>query len=151
MSSQPRSERLEPGGVHTGWVSLLAAGLMLLLLASVGALYVAFVAFTPANRTPAVRQFPQPRLEADRGQTLHALLEQQRRELSDYRWVDSDHTVVAIPIERAMQIIAARGDKAFAPIANTAGAPAEKPAGEPSGGSEPPKTPPGSSSAGGQP
>jgi hypothetical protein len=119
-------ERYEPGGVSTWWVLAFAAGFLILLAASVGGLYAVFVSVVPADHTPVVRQFPQPRQEAHPSQELHALLGRQREELSGYRWADPDHTFAAIPIERAMQIIAARGADAFGPIES--GPPAPPPA-----------------------
>jgi hypothetical protein len=52
---------------------------------------------------------PAPRLEAD---PAASLVEQRRLEterLSGYRWVDRSAGVVAIPIERAMELLAAEG------------------------------------------
>lgn len=43
-------------------------------------------------------------LDADRGRALRA---QQEHELAQYRWIDRDAGVVAIPIERALDVVAA--------------------------------------------
>jgi hypothetical protein len=91
----------------------------------------------PADRTPPTRTFPQPRLEAHPGVELNAMLAEQHAALNAYRWADKDHTLIAIPIARAMQIIAARGDKAYAPIENAAPAPPAASA----GGTASPPTP----------
>src|SRR6185312_1975240 len=127
MVEDARSDRLEPGGMRTGWVVLAAGGFMLLLFGSLAVCYAIFVTATPRDRTPPPHAFPRPRLESDPAAELHALLDKQRKELSGYRWTNDDHTVLAIPLDRAMALIAARGEKAFAPIAGLESA-ADKPA-----------------------
>jgi len=117
MSEEARREHLEPGDVNTRWVVMAAGGFIALLAGSIVGLGLVFYAVVPANHTPTVRQFPKPRQEADPAAELHALLARQRKALNGYRWINTDHTLIAIPIERAMQIIAARGDRAYAPIA----------------------------------
>lgn len=49
---------------------------------------------------------PQPRLQANPGQDLEAFRAQKELLLSDWRWVDSAHTIARIPIERAMSLYA---------------------------------------------
>ena len=67
------------------------------------------------GRPLAPREFPKPRLETRNRQELGALQKAQRAELQDYAWVDRDRGLVRIPVERAMQIIAARGAEAYDP------------------------------------
>jgi hypothetical protein len=117
MSDEARTEHLEPGSVNTRRVVMAAGGSLALLAGSIVALGLVFYAVVPANHTPTVRQFPKPRQEAHPAAELHALLARQREELNGYRWTNAEHTLIAIPIERAMQIIAARGDQAYAPLA----------------------------------
>jgi hypothetical protein len=119
--SKPRGKRLEKGDVATCRVSYVAAGLMAFLIVSAGVLYAVFAAVVPADRTPAFREFAPPRLEADPAAELRALQDKQRKELSSYRWMDSSRTLIGIPVERAMAIIAGRGDQAYAPIATKQG------------------------------
>jgi hypothetical protein len=114
--SKPRDKRLEKGDIATRKVSYVAAGLMAFLIVSAGVLYAVFAAVVPADRTPAFREFPSPKLEANPAAELRALQDKQRKELSSYRWMDSGRTLIGIPLERAMAIIAARGDQAYAPI-----------------------------------
>jgi hypothetical protein len=52
---------------------------------------------------------PVPRLEAQAGESLGPYLAAQRQKLSTYRWVDRQAGVVAIPIERAMDLVADQG------------------------------------------
>jgi len=95
---------------------LLAAGLLVFLAVSIGSLWGIFVDAVP-DRTPApAQEAPKPRLLANPPAELSAVLSAQRDKLSGYHWVDRDKGVVSIPIDRAMQIIAARGADAYAPI-----------------------------------
>lgn len=114
--TEPRKDTLEPGSVATWKVVAFSAGFWALMGLSAGGLYAVFAALAPANRTPELQQFPQPRLEAHPAQDLNALLDQQRKALSGYRWADSGRTMITIPIERAMEIIAGRGEQAYAPL-----------------------------------
>jgi hypothetical protein len=55
------------------------------------------------------QQVPEsPRLETRPAQTLPQYLREEHRRLETYRWIDREHGVVQIPIERAMQQLAAR-------------------------------------------
>jgi hypothetical protein len=120
--SKPRGKQLEKGDVATRKVSYVAAGLIAFLIVSAGVLYAVFAAVVPADRTPAFREFPSPRLQADPAAELRALQDKQRKELSSYRWMDSSRTLIGMPVERAMAIVAARGDQAYAPIEAKPGA-----------------------------
>jgi len=120
--SERAHEHYEPGGVSTRYVLLAALGFLLLLGGGIGVLYAVYSASLPNPKPPPQRVFPAPRLEAHPRVELHKLLAQQRKELSGYRWTNSQRTLVAIPIDRAMALIAKRGDKAFAPIASAASA-----------------------------
>lgn len=117
MTDQARHDRLEPGGVATWKVAAFAAAFWALMAISVGVLYAIFSAIAPAERTPPSKQFPPPRLQAQPAKDLNALIDQQWKELNTYRWVNAERTLITIPIGRAMEIIASRGDQAFAPIA----------------------------------
>ena len=50
-----------------------------------------------------------PRLEAESGQAFAAYRAASEQKLNSYRWVDRNSGVVAIPIERAMDLVAERG------------------------------------------
>jgi hypothetical protein len=116
MSEDAHRHRVEPGGVSNRRVAMFAAGYMGLLAASIGILYAVYAGKVPPDHKPAVRQFPPPRLEGHPSAALDALLAKQRVELNRYGWANADRTLVKIPIERAMGIIAARGAHAYDPI-----------------------------------
>jgi hypothetical protein len=111
-----RSVPLAKPGVDAQRVIVVATALLVLLGASMGMLALVFFTVVPRNLAPAPRQLPQPELQAHPGADLQQLLARQRSELSHYRWASPDHTLVAIPIERAMEIIAQRGPQGYAPI-----------------------------------
>jgi hypothetical protein len=71
------------------------------------------------GRGPVVtppRPFAPPRLQTDPVGDLNRLKAQQRAQLTGYGWVDRDRGLARIPIERAMDMIAARGPDAYAPL-----------------------------------
>jgi hypothetical protein len=101
---------LNPRGLSV----VLVAGLVAftLLLVGVTALGVAFTGFPivvgspPATVQPAP---PLPRLEVQSGQSLAPYLAAERRRLDTYRWIDRQAGIAAIPIDRAMDLVAQRG------------------------------------------
>lgn len=93
-----------------------ALGVVLLIAAAMAGLWFLFTAEEPGRRPPTPATFPAPRLESDPAVDLKRALSEQEKRLAGYRWVDRDRQIIAIPIERAMAIEAARGDDAFAPI-----------------------------------
>lgn len=52
---------------------------------------------------------PAPALEAEPGQLLEPYMAAEQRRLNSYRWVDRSAGIAAIPIDRAMDIIASSG------------------------------------------
>jgi hypothetical protein len=77
-----------------------------------------------ANRTlPVPEPFPSPRVQTHQAEQRRELLAAQRQQLTGYAWVDSGKTLVRIPIERAMDIIAQRGAEAYAPLPPSGHAP----------------------------
>jgi hypothetical protein len=81
------------------------------------ALTVAFAVHDLLRHRPAVtpstglRPAPgTPRLEANGARDLKAFDAEKRKLLHSYAWIDRDTGVVRIPIERAMSLIARRGE-----------------------------------------
>ena len=66
---------------------------------------------SPETRvTPNVSKLPPaPRLQANPRIDLRAIRAEEDKQLHSYGWVDQQHGVVRIPIERAMDILAQRG------------------------------------------
>jgi hypothetical protein len=55
---------------------------------------------------------PEPRLETSESAELQAYRQAQMQQLNNYSWVDRDKGAVAIPIQRAMELIVQRGIQA---------------------------------------
>lgn len=58
---------------------------------------------------PATDAFPAPKLETRTGANLEQVRKQEEARLDSYGWVDRNAGVAHIPIDRAMEIILARG------------------------------------------
>jgi hypothetical protein len=71
------------------------------------------------------RLFPEPRLERFPFAARESLRKEEDARLTSYGWVDRNHGVVRIPIEKAMELIARRG---VPPATGGAPAPAAAPA-----------------------
>lgn len=56
-----------------------------------------------------VDNFPQPRLETDERGQIYKFRMDEEQKLHSYGWVDQNAGVMRIPIDRAMELIAARG------------------------------------------
>jgi hypothetical protein len=92
-----------------------ASGFLLFVAVSIALLGVYYIHANVRVASPSPRQFPEPRLEARSGQELGALLKTQRHQFQSYAWVDRGRGLVRIPVSRAMEIVAARGAKAYDP------------------------------------
>lgn len=105
-----------PPGVANRRVAIIAAGLMVMMLGSVAMLLGFYVWQLPERALPPPRELPAPQVRVDERALRSRIEAEQRQRLSGYRWENAEKTRIGIPIERAMQIVAARGDKAFDPI-----------------------------------
>ena len=114
------------------------------IVATVMASFVAFTVvaavclsffFQPSARNAKfvkVQEFPAPRLQTLPDGLRDPEIARQQAELERFRWIDRGHGVFQIPIERAMQLVAARGAHAYDPVA-----PANGTAAPPAGASNP--------------
>ena len=73
----------------------------------------------PAMRFPADRKPPLPNLLTDEPAMLHSLLADEDATLHTYGYIDAEKGIVRIPIDRAIQIVAARGLPSRVPAAAT--------------------------------
>jgi hypothetical protein len=129
MAAKPRPHDVLESSRLPGWPFVsVAAGMLVFLALSIGGLWAVFVAAVP-NRLPLPAHVPPaPRLQSDPAADLSAVLAQQRARLAGYRWVDRNKRIAAIPIDRAMAIIAGRGTDAYAPIPGAPPMPPQTPA-----------------------
>jgi hypothetical protein len=110
------NDRLEPPGVQLRPVLLGALGALALMLAAIFGM-AGFYAWQVGSRVaPLPEQFPQPRVQTGQAEERKRLQAEQRRRLAGYGWADESRTLVRIPIERAMEIIAQRRADAYAPL-----------------------------------
>ncbi len=117
MAAEPRM----PDGLATPRLPgrpfvMLAVGVVIFLGLSMTGLWSVFDIEVPHWLPFPAQEPPPPRLQSHAPADLARVLAQQSAELSGYRWVDRGTGLLAIPIDRAMTIIAARGADAYAPI-----------------------------------
>lgn len=116
--------RLEPAGVPLRPVLRAAAASIALMLGAIFGLKAAYDWRVTTRTLPVPERFPSPRVQTHQSEQLQDLLAAQRRHLSEYQWADAGKTLVRVPIERAMDIIARRGAEGYAPLITLPPAPA---------------------------
>ena len=89
--------------------TIVLAGLM---AAGAIALFATMVGRPLAPINPPPTQMPSPPLQSAPSLDLRALRAEKHALLAQYAWVDRAHGVVRIPIERAMDLLIARGKAA---------------------------------------
>jgi hypothetical protein len=114
----------EPAGVDTPVVLWCALGALFLVFGAIGGLYAVYDYDVPIKTVPLPKEFPQPRVVAGEADTaeLHRLAAAQSRRLDTWRWANGGHTLVQIPIERAMKLLVQKGGDAYAPLSTPQGA-----------------------------
>jgi len=94
-------------------VALIYAGIPVLLVVSSLVLIAAYPNALPdVDRTLHIAP-PGPRLQTDAAGDLQKFRADEERRLNTYYWVDKQKGIVHIPIEQAMQKLAARGAPGF--------------------------------------
>jgi hypothetical protein len=91
-------------------------GFLALVLIGAAAMYAYYMFKVSGPLIANPRVFPQPHLQTEPHTDLQRLLAAQRKSLSTYSWADPAHQMLRIPIERAMQLIVARGEHALDPL-----------------------------------
>jgi hypothetical protein len=108
---------MRAGVVIAGFVGLLVV--LALVLAAVTSFEAAMTGVAPTIDRPADLVGglqaeprptpPAPALEAESGESLDPYMARENAALSQYRWVDRQNGIAAIPIDRAIDIVAAQG------------------------------------------
>lgn len=109
------SEHPNPGyetkDVNTRGVFLTGLGLAIALVIVLGATGLFFhsldIQKPLTTATPVIP--PEPRLQVDPANDLHTMQATQQAILNSYDWVDEGNGIARIPIDRALEIIAAQG------------------------------------------
>jgi hypothetical protein len=110
----------EERDVHALPILFSVFGLTLVCVAAVAAMFVLFNVFaaqqarnttvpSPLAAEYGLKEPPEPRLQTDPLLDLQKLRARDAERLSTYAWVDRDAGVVQLPIERAIELLAARG------------------------------------------
>lgn len=106
----------EPPAVSMTFVGWSALGGLLLVVIAIGGFYGLYRATVPATNYPAATTFPKPRVNTQDREELDRIRAAQEQKLEAWGWANSGHTLVKIPIERAMQMLATKGNDAYAPL-----------------------------------
>jgi hypothetical protein len=106
----------EPPSISTTFVVWSALGSLLLVAIVIGGFYGLYRAAVPTANYPAATKFPQPRVDTKENEELRRIRAAQQQKLETWGWSDAGHTLVKIPIERAMQLLAAKGKDAYSPL-----------------------------------
>jgi hypothetical protein len=91
---------------------------LLLVASTIGFLYQVYQRSVPTKEVPAPQAFSQPRVVPSQVEIAERerLTSEQKQSLEAWQWADPEHTLVQIPIERAMQMLEQRGNDAWAPL-----------------------------------
>lgn len=104
----------QPAGVANGIVIASAAGFLGFVALSMTGLFFYLRSAAPdAFKATVEHPFPAPELQKNPQGDLQDFGRDQRATLSGYGWVDRSKGIARIPIEQAMQIVAARGARAY--------------------------------------
>ncbi len=109
-------DKFQSPAVATRPILLAALGALLLLAAAIGGLEAIYYWQVPVRHYAAPEQFPQPRVQTGQVEQRERIEAKQKSRLTGYHWVDRTQGLVQIPIERAMQLLAAEGMQAYAPV-----------------------------------
>lgn len=110
----------EERDVHARPIALAVLGLTAVAVAAFVLMYLLFGVFaamqakqsaapSPLAGAYGLKEPPEPRLQTKPLRDLHDLRARDAAALHAYAWVDRDAGVVRIPIERAIEVLAARG------------------------------------------
>lgn len=121
------NRELEPPSVALKPVMIAAVGFVILVGFSIVAARVFYDWNIHSPLTAPPKVFPAPQLQTDDAADLKTFMSRQRSQLDAYGWVDRDHGVIRIPIDRGMEMVAARGSAGFGPVGQTASSPSVKP------------------------
>lgn len=110
--SETQATRTEPEGVPARPILYVAVGFLIFVAACIGGLFLYFSDVVGSRSPVKPEPFPAPQLQRTPLSDLEKLHQKEQAQLRGYAWVDKEQGIVRIPIERAMQIVAARGGTA---------------------------------------
>lgn len=119
MTDREMADRALPESpdVATRRILLAIGGYLIFVLVGMIAMFFYVKADAPtAFKLPVERRFPQPSLQTSPELDLANILLKQRRPISQYEWVDKTKGLARIPIDKAMEIVMARGERGYDPL-----------------------------------
>jgi len=109
----------EPAEFARPWtVGAAIAGFLVFAIMVMAILLAIYLAVAP--KPQPLETFPEPRLQPSPQADFKAFLNMQQRKLEQSGWIDKSAGIAAIPVEKAMKIIADRGRSAFDPLPGNA-------------------------------
>ena len=118
----PAEEHLQyvpqPPGVALRFVSWGAIASLLLVVFAVGVFYEIYHVAVPIETMQPPQRFAAPRVvtHATDVAELHRLADEQSQRLKTWGWVNEQHTLIQIPIARAMRLLTQKGGDAWNPL-----------------------------------
>jgi hypothetical protein len=107
----------EPDRIHAVPVLAIVFGFLAFAALCVAGLLAYYNALVGPGLYVPPKQFPQPALQSEPLTDAEKLQNAQRARIERYGWIDQSKGLVRIPIQRAMQIVAAKGPSALEPLA----------------------------------
>jgi hypothetical protein len=111
----------ESAAINNRLVLAAGAAALLLVAGTIAGFYLIYNAAVPEKSVPAPQQFSAPRVvthDQDVAQ-LRRLRDEQSERLQTWRWANDQHSLVQIPIDRAMELLVQKGADAYAPLASS--------------------------------
>ena len=109
-------DQREPMGIAAWTAAAVGLGTALFVAVSMTGLYLLYRPEMAAVAPSPPARFPEPRIQSDPAGDLSDLQAEQRGQVQGYAWVDRGRGLARIPVSRAMESLAARGEAAYAPL-----------------------------------
>jgi hypothetical protein len=108
----------ESAAVASKAVLLCALGALILLAGTIAGFHEVYQRGVPVKDVPAPQAFPQPRVATSQAEAeeRRRLIAAQQQRLETWRWANDQHTLMQIPVERAMQLLVQKGAAAYDPL-----------------------------------
>jgi hypothetical protein len=108
----------ESPAIDSKAVLLCALGGLILLAGTIAGFHEVYRRGVPVKDVPAPQAFPQPRVVTSQVEVeeRRRLVAAQQERLESWRWANDQHTLVQIPIERAVQLLVQKGAAAYDPL-----------------------------------
>lgn len=106
----------ESSAVSMTFVGWSAFGAVVLLALAIGGFAAIYNAAVPTKTMPAPETFVEPRVDTHDAEELQKIQSAQTKKLQSWGWADDQHTLLQVPIGRAMQMLATKGGDAYAPL-----------------------------------